>query len=50
MFDLLGHEVKSSVVNSSDDASIIMPSNPGIYIVKLNTEKGVLGNKTIVYQ
>ncbi|MBU3822014.1 T9SS type A sorting domain-containing protein [Flavobacteriaceae bacterium XHP0103] len=50
VFDLLGNKVESSAINSSEDASIKMPSNQGIYIVQLNTEKGILGNKTIVYQ
>ena len=50
VYDILGYEVESLAINSSEDASIKMPSNQGVYIVKLYTEKGILGNKTIVYQ
>ncbi len=48
LYNILGQDVKSVKLNSTGDLSIPISVNPGAYIVKLFTEKGVVSKKAVI--
>ncbi|MFG6686332.1 LamG-like jellyroll fold domain-containing protein [Mariniflexile sp. HNIBRBA6329] len=48
LYNLSGHEVKYSKLNTNKNASIKVSLGLGIYIFKLNTEKGIVSKKIIM--
>ncbi|MFD0837292.1 LamG-like jellyroll fold domain-containing protein [Mariniflexile aquimaris] len=48
LYDILGNEIKSLKLNTKSDVTLTVSSNTGLYIVKLNTEKGLVTKKIII--
>ncbi len=48
LYNILGQDVKSLKLNSSNDMSIPVSVNSGAYIVKLNIEKGFVNKKIVI--
>ena len=48
LYDILGNEIKTKKLNSRSNASIHVSAITGLYIVKLNTEKGIVTKKIII--
>lgn len=48
LYDMLGNKIKASKLNTKSDASLRVSATTGLYIVKLNTENGVVTKKIII--
>ena len=48
LYDILGNEIKSLKLNTNSNISIPVSAITGLYIVKLNTEKGIATKKIII--
>ncbi len=48
LYDILGNKIKTKKLNSRSNVSLPVSAITGLYIVKLNTEKGVVTKKIII--
>lgn len=48
LYDILGNEIKSLKLNTKSDVTLQVSAHTGLYIVKLNTEKGLINKKVII--